>query len=175
MWDKVVTHIDTHSRRTRLDNTLLQDYAVKETTGNNQINKEEMWRSFYSTLDQIIYEIDLRFFHQNTKLYAAVSALQPENSNLLDVKIVQSLLDLIDRTSMEAKFDVAETYVAKFNSDEKTQPTTTKLLSEHRVALKTMTTVHFALKLGVILRASTAKCENSFSVPKTIVRDASNQ
>ena len=80
---------------------------------------------------------------------------------------MQSLLNLIDRTNVEAKFDVAETYVAKFNSDEKTQPTTTKLLSEHCVALKTMTTVHFALKLEFILRAFTAKCENSFSVLKT--------
>ena len=34
-----------------------------------------------------------------------------------------------------------------------------------------MPTVHFALKLGVNLGASIAKCENSFSVLKTIMRD----
>ena len=72
---------------------------------------------------------------------------------------------------MEAQFDVAKTNVAKFNGNEKTKPTTTKLLSEHCEALKIMPTVYLALKLGVTLGASTAKCENSFSVLNTIMRD----
>ena len=76
-------------------------------------------------MDQVINEIDVRFSHKNTRLvYAAVCALQPKNSNLKmvqDVKMVQPLLDLVDRTSVEAEFDVAETYAAKFNGDEKTE------------------------------------------------------
>ena len=55
--------------------------------------------------------------------------------------------------------------------NEKTKPTTTKLLSEQREAHKAMPTVHLTLTLGVTLGASTAKCENSFSVLKTIMRD----
>ena len=90
LWDEVVTHIDAHSRRTRRDNVLLKDNVVEETTGNNEMNKDEMRRLFCSTLDQIINEINVRFIHQNTKLNAAVSALQPENSNVLDVKMVAS-------------------------------------------------------------------------------------
>ena len=90
-----------------------------------------MGRLFHSTLDQVINEIDKRFSHQNTKLYAAVSTLQPENSNFLNIKVVQPLLDLVDRTSEEVEFDVAKTYIAKFSGDEKTKPTTTKLVSEH--------------------------------------------
>ena len=35
---------------------------------------------------------------RNTKLYAIVSDLQPENSNFLDVNMVQPLLHLVDRT-----------------------------------------------------------------------------
>ena len=70
--------------------------------------------------------------------------------------MVQPVLDSIDRTSVEAEFDVAETYVAKLNGDGKTKPTTTKLLSEHCEALKAMPTVHHALKIGVTLGASTA-------------------
>ena len=101
--------MDAHSRKTRHDNTLLQDYVVEETTGNNEMNKHKMWRLFYSTLNQVINEIHVRFSHQNTKLYAAVSAFQPENNNFLDVKMVQSFLDLVDRTSVEAGFDVAKT------------------------------------------------------------------
>ena len=92
---------------------------------------------------------------QNYSIYAAVCAFQPENSNFLDAKMVQPLLHLVERTSVEAEFDVAKTYITKFNGDEKTKPTTTKLLSEHCKALKAMPTVHLALKLGVTLEAST--------------------
>ena len=135
------------------------------------MNKDEMRRLFYSTLNQVISEIDVRFSHQNTKLCIAISALQPDNSNFLDVKMMQPSLDLVARTSIEAEFDVAESYVAKFNDDEKTKPTTIKLLSEHSEALKAMPTVHLALKLGITLGASTVKCENSRSVLKTTMRD----
>ena len=60
-------------------------------TRHNGMNKDETRRLFYSTLDQVINEVDLRFSHQNTKLYPTVSALQPESSNFLDVKMVHSL------------------------------------------------------------------------------------
>ena len=76
--------------------------------------------------------------------------------------MVQPLLDLVDRTSVEAEFDDVKTYVARFNNEAKAKLTTTKLLSEHCEALVTMSAVHLALKLGVTLGASTAKCENSF-------------
>ena len=145
--------------------------VVEETTGNNEMNKDKMQRLFYSTLDQVIKEIDKSFSHQNTKLYAAVSVLQLKNSNFLDVKMVEPLLNLVDRTSLEAKFDVAKKYVAKFNGDEKTKPTTTKFLFEHCEESKARPTIDLALKLGVTLGAFAAKCENFYSVLKTIMRD----
>ena len=89
IWNEAITQIDAHSRRTRRDNTLLQDYVVEEITGNNAINMDEMQRLFYSTLDQVINEIDVRFSYQNTKLYAAVSAFQPGTTKFWDVKMVQ--------------------------------------------------------------------------------------
>ena len=104
----------------------------------------------------------MRFRHQNTKLYAAVSALQPENSDFLNIKMLQPLLNLVDRTSVEAEFDVARTYVAKFNGDEKTKPTTAKLFSEYCEALKTMPTVHLAIKLGITFGANTASVKILF-------------
>ena len=62
--------------------------------------------------------------------------------------MVQPLLNLVDRTSVKAEFEVAKTYVAKLNGDEKTKPpTTTKLLSEHCEALKVLPTVYLELKL----------------------------
>ena len=153
------------------DVIILCDYVVEETTGNNEINKDEMRRLFCSTLDQVINEINVRFSHHYTKIYAALSALQPENSNFLNVKMVQSLLDLVDGTSVEAEFDVAKTCAAKFNGDEKTKPTTTKILSDHCETPKAMPAVHLALKLEVALGASTTKCESSFSVLPTTMRD----
>ena len=84
---------------------------------------------------------------------------------------MQPLLDLVDCANAEAEFDVVKTYVAKFNGDEKTKPITTKLLCEHWKAVKALPTVHLALKLGVTFGASVAKCENFFSVLKTIMRD----
>ena len=80
-------------------------------------------------------------------------------------------MDLADRTSVEAEFDVAKTYVENFNGDGKAKPTTTKLLSKHREALKAMPILHLALKSGITLGASTAKCEHSSSVLKFIMRD----
>ena len=138
IWDEVVTQIDTHSRRTRRgrSNSLLQDFVVEETTEKNEMHKDKMRRLFYNTFDQVINEIDVRFRGQNTKLHAAVSAFQPKNSKCLDVKMVQPLLYLLKRTSVEAEFDVAKAYIAKFNGNEKTKPTTTKLLSDRYEALK---------------------------------------
>ena len=87
--DEVVIQIDAHSRRR--DNALLQEYVVEETTGNSEMNKDEMRRLFYSTLNQVISKIDARFSYQNTRLYAAVFALQPENINFLDVEVLSQL------------------------------------------------------------------------------------
>ena len=103
----VVTQIDAHSKQTRRDNAILQDYVVEETTRNNKMNKDKMRRLFHSASNQVISKIDVHFSYQNTKLYGAVSALQPENINFLDVKMMPSLLDLVDRTSAEAEFHVA--------------------------------------------------------------------
>ena len=64
IWDEVVIQIDAHSRQTRRDNTLLQEYVVEETAGNNETNEEELLRLFYSTLDQVTNEVDMRFSHQ---------------------------------------------------------------------------------------------------------------
>ena len=141
IWDEIVTQIDAYSRRTRCNNALMQNYVVEETTGSNEMNKDEMRKLFHSTLHQIINQISLRFSHQNTKPYAAVSALQLENNYFLDVKMVQPVLDLVDRPSVETEFVVAKTYIAKLIGDEKTKPTTIKLFSEHCEALKTVHTV----------------------------------
>ena len=98
VWDEFVTQIDAHSEQTRRDIRLLRYYVVEETTGNNEMNKDKIRRIFYTTLDKVINETDVRFSHQNTELYADVSALLPEKNNFLDVKMVQSLYDMIDCT-----------------------------------------------------------------------------
>ena len=47
-------------------------------------------------------------------------------------------MDLVDPTNVEAEFNVVKTYIAKLNDDEKTKPSTIKLISEDSEALKTM-------------------------------------
>ena len=59
--DKVITQIEAVSRRKRRADELLQDRVVVETKGNNQINKQETGRLFYSSLDYDFNEIKLRF------------------------------------------------------------------------------------------------------------------
>ena len=51
IWNEVLTQIDAHLRQTRRGNILLQDYVVEETTDNNEVNKNEMRRILYSTLN----------------------------------------------------------------------------------------------------------------------------
>ena len=84
MWDKVITQIDALQRRIRPANALLQNYVVEETAGNNETNKYEMWRMFYSTLDHVVNEINFPFSQRNSKLCCYLCALT-ENINLLDV------------------------------------------------------------------------------------------
>ena len=103
----------------------------------------------------------------------AISALQPDNSNFLEVKIAHPVLELVGRRSVEEELMLPRPTLKKLNGDEKTKPTTTKLLSERCEALKAMPTIHLALKLEFTLGSSTAKCENSLSVLKTIIRDRS--
>ena len=44
IWNEIVTQIDAHPRQTRRDyyNALLQGCVVEETTGDNQIMKDEI-------------------------------------------------------------------------------------------------------------------------------------
>ena len=41
--NEVVTEIGAHSRQTSHNITLVQNYVVKETTGNNELNKDKIW------------------------------------------------------------------------------------------------------------------------------------
>ena len=109
-----------------------------------------MRRLFYSTLYQVISELDVHFSRQNTKLYATVSTLQPQNSNFLDVKMEQPLLDLVDCASVEAEFDVAKTYIAKFNDDETTsKPATANDEHDKSFCTKAITIIdNFKTALG---------------------------
>ena len=72
--------------------------------------------------------------------------------------------------TVEAEFDVAKMFVAKFSVDDQPKMTA-NLLSKYCEALKATPTVHFELKLVVTLEASTATSAKSFSVLKNIMPD----
>ena len=65
IWNEVITQIDAPSKRIRRADALLQNYVVEETTGNNEINEHEMRRSFCSTSDHVVNEMNCCFSQRN--------------------------------------------------------------------------------------------------------------
>ena len=81
-------------------NSLLQNYAVEDITVNDDTKKDGTPRLLFSTLYHGVCEKNLRFSQPNSKLYAAVCVLQPENWNFLDIKMMRYLLDLAKCTTV---------------------------------------------------------------------------
>ncbi|KAA0701554.1 hypothetical protein E1301_Tti023537 [Triplophysa tibetana] len=153
-------------------NNNLTEYVVEETTGANIIDKVELRRLYFSALDHILGEIELRFSERNSKFAAALAALDPENETFLDVKSIKPIMDLTNSTIVETECIVAKQYISRIKEEESQQMMTTRrLLSEHHKVLEAMPSVLSALKLAVTFWASNAMCENSFSVLKNVFAD----
>ncbi|KAK9967816.1 hypothetical protein ABG768_002182 [Culter alburnus] len=160
------------AKRRRQVNKNLTEYVVEETTGANIIDKVELRRLYFSALDHILGEIEVRFSERNSKFAAALAALDPENETFLDVKSIKPIMDLTNSTIVETECIVAKQYISRIKEEESQQMMTTRrLLSEHHKVLEAMPSVLSALKLAVTFGASTAMCENSFSVLKNVFTD----
>ncbi|KAK0131285.1 hypothetical protein N1851_034018 [Merluccius polli] len=72
-------------------NKLLAECVVEETTGGNTMDKVELSRLYFSVLDRVLVEMERRFSKCNSKLAAALVALDPESDTFLDVKALQPL------------------------------------------------------------------------------------
>ncbi|CAM4655053.1 unnamed protein product [Leuciscus chuanchicus] len=160
------------AKRRRQVNKNLSEYVVEETTGANIIDKVELRRLYFSALDHILGEIEVRFSERNSKFAAALAGLDPENETFLDVKSIKAIMDLTNSTIVETECIVAKQYISRIKEEESQQMMTTRrLLSEHHKVLEAMPSVLSALKLAVTFGASTAMCENSFSVLKNVFTD----
>ncbi|GAA6087426.1 zinc finger MYM-type protein 1-like [Tachysurus ichikawai] len=82
LWDTVTAKTaDTPAipeKRSQQLNKNLSVYVVEETTGVNSNDKTELCRLYFSALDHVLGEMETRFSERNSKVAAALAALDPE-------------------------------------------------------------------------------------------------
>ncbi|ROI52181.1 Zinc finger MYM-type protein 1 [Anabarilius grahami] len=103
------------------------------------------------------------------------------NKNLTEYVVEETTgANIIDKVELRRLYFSAldhilgeiEQYISRIKEEESQQMMTTRrLLSEHHKVLEAMPSVLSALKLAVTFGASTAMCENSFSVLKNVFTD----
>ncbi|CAM4556543.1 unnamed protein product [Leuciscus chuanchicus] len=160
------------SKRRRVMNRNLEEYVLEESVGQNDTNnddKSELKRLFFSAIDAVLGEMDVRFSERNGKLISALEALDPENKSFLDVKKLKHIMDLAGMEIVESEFCVARRFLqSQMEDDSEEKWTVQRLLSKHYKTLKAMPTALTALQLALVFGASTATCENSFSTLKNV-------
>uniref|UniRef100_A0A671QMD9 DUF4371 domain-containing protein n=1 Tax=Sinocyclocheilus anshuiensis TaxID=1608454 RepID=A0A671QMD9_9TELE len=175
LWDTITastTDTPVPAKWSRQVNKNLSEYVVEETTGVNVSDKMELRRLYFSALDHILGEMEARFSERNSKLAAAIAALDPENETFLDVKSIEPIMNLTNSTIVETECIVAKQFISRIKTEESQQMMTIRrLLTEQHKVLEAMPSVLSALKLAVTFGASTAMCENSFSVLKNVFTD----
>ncbi|CAL8242214.1 unnamed protein product [Merluccius merluccius] len=132
------------------------------------MDKVELRRLYFSVLDHVL--VERRFSERNSKLAAALVALDPESDTFLDVKAVQPLMELTKSTIVEMECIVATQYFARVKKDDDKKKMAVSRLLSHGV-LQAMPTVLLADKLLLTLGASITMCEKSFSVLKNVFAD----
>lgn len=160
------------SKRRRVMNRNLEEYILEESVGQNDTNnddKSELKRLFFSAINAVLGEMDVRFSERNGKLISALEALDPENKSFLDVKKLKHIMDLAGMEIVESEFCVARRFLqSQMEDDSEEKWTVQRLLSKHYKTLKAMPTALTALQLALVFGASTATCENSFSTLKNV-------
>ncbi|KAI7797371.1 hypothetical protein IRJ41_000339 [Triplophysa rosa] len=146
--------------------------TLEETTGGNSNDKTELRRLYFSALDHVLGEIDTRFSERNSKLATALAVLDPVSETFLDVKSMKPIMDLTNSSIVETECIVAKQFISRIKMEESQQKMAVmRLLSKQRKVLEAMPSVLSALKVAVTFGASTAMCENSFSMPKNVFTD----
>ena len=147
---------DVSAKRQRFRSTRLTDCTVYETTGVNSVNNVELLKLYYSVLDHILREMSARFNESNSKLARALVSPDPKSDTFLDAKAIQPWLDLTNSTIVDTECSVAKQYFATVTGGNDKKMTASRLLTEDHGVHKAMPSVLHALKLSVILWASTA-------------------
>ncbi|CAJ1057873.1 uncharacterized protein LOC128440739 [Xyrichtys novacula] len=151
----------------------LKDFVVETPFGHRHKEvgeKTECKRLYFSTLDAVVGEMTARFNERNSQLVQALCAVHPESEHFMDVNKVKPLLDLTGINAKEAEFTVAKHFLKDemAKSDKNKSWTTQDILKTYSMSLAAMPTVIETLKLSLTFGASTATCENSFSMLKNV-------
>lgn len=176
LWNKANdAHTSTPAppKRRRTMHKNLEQFVVLETTGqNNDNDKTELQRVFYSAIDTVLGEIAQRFSERNTQLARSLAALNPENGTFLDPHLLQHIMTLTKSTISETECVVAKQFIRTQTEKQPNERwTTQKLLSTYHKTLEAMPSVVTAMRLGLTFGASTAMCENSFSTLRNVFTD----
>ncbi|KAK0131577.1 hypothetical protein N1851_033753 [Merluccius polli] len=146
------------------------DYVVSESLGQREVNiQQECKRLFFGIIDSILSEMAARFSERNGKYMAALDALDPASVNFLEAEKVKPLLDLTNTDMVEAQFTVArEFFKSRCTGQGEEKVTLSHLVAKESTVLSAMPVVMTAFKHALTFWASTATCENSFSMLKNI-------
>ncbi|KAG9282357.1 zinc finger MYM-type protein 1-like [Astyanax mexicanus] len=162
----------TPTKRRRTFSKNMSQYLVEGTTAQKDTDETELRRLFYSAIDNVLGELNQRFNERNTKLARALAAFDPKTDNFLDINLVKHITDLAGSTTVEEEFVVAKTFFqTQMEREKETKWTLKRPLQNHKKTLEAMPSVLIAMKLALTFGASTAMCENSFSVLKNVFTD----
>ena len=112
--------------------------------------------------------MERRFSERNLQLASALTALNPEADNFLDVKAVRPILDLSHSIVTDAEFEVAKEFLISKKQAMEGDWTIQHIISTYRIQLSAMPSVPTAFKHALTFGASTAMCENSFSTLRNV-------
>ena len=107
-------------------NKNLCGFLVEETVGQPQSDIDEnteFKRSFYSVIDAVRGELDVRFGERSSELIGALAALRPQaEDNFLDQSKVTPLLVLAGTDVVESEYTVAHEFLVKKMTDTPVPP-----------------------------------------------------
>ena len=174
LWDQCAEPEDNpQSKRRRTEtNTRLQDFVVEQSVGaridQENTAKQQRLRLYYGCIDAVCGEMARRFGERNSALIESLASLDPESDTFLDAEKVRPLLDLTGTKLIDAEFVVARQFLrtqmeGSTRAEDENWTVKTLFTTFHKT-LEAMPSVMVAFKSALTFGASTATCENSFSV-----------
>ncbi len=145
--------------------THLKQYVVESTGGQQDIEgKTECKWLFFSTLDNVIGELNRRFNERNSQLVEALCALDQDSPHFLDEQKAKPLLELTNTAFVESEFSIAHQFLqSEMAHSAGDLWTPTAILQRFSGPHTAMPTVLTPLKHGVTFGASSATCKSTSS------------
>lgn len=123
---------------------------------------EALRRQMLSILDTAVSEMENRFSTKNLELMKALSCLMPKSNKFLDIHLLEPLCGLagVAKNELQNEILVARPMLSKKLPTDADCSAVCKLLQEYKDAFAGL---HKLYVSAVVMGASTASCESSFS------------